>query len=122
MYPELDSYTSIVSELWKLYLNMAEPLLPDFDNWSPRELRNAEAAAIEFLNGNIIDIATTFEKRLGLMQRVTARLKSDEAGFEERMMCLSMIQELAQGLEESAQEFFDIGCQPSVANIVRKAN
>lgn len=111
-----------MSESWKLYLNMSEPLLPDFDKWSQRELRNAEAAAIEFLNDNIVDIATTFEKRLGLMQRVTARLKSDSAGFQERMMCLSMIQELAQGLEESAQEFFDIGCQPSVANIVRKVS
>ncbi|MGI8428185.1 MAG: hypothetical protein ACR2OB_02530 [Solirubrobacteraceae bacterium] len=101
---------------------MAEPLLPDFDQWLPHELRAAEAAAIEFLNDNIVDIATTFEKRLGLLQRVTAQLKADGTAFEERMMCLSMIQELAQGLEESAQEFFDIGCQPSVANIVRKAH
>ncbi len=100
---------------------MAAPLLPDFTKWSARELQNAEVAAIDFLNGNIHDIARTFEKRLGLMGRVAARMKSAEAGFEDRMMCLSMIQELAQGLGESAKEFFEIGCQPSVANIVRGA-
>ena len=100
---------------------MAAPLLPDFTKWSARELQNAEVAAIDFLNDNVVDIAVTFEKRLGLMRRVATRMKSAEAGFEERMMCLSMIQELAQGLGESAQEFFEIGCQPSVANIVRGA-
>ena len=100
---------------------MAAPLLPDFTKWSARELQNAEAAAIEFLNDNIVDIAVTFEKKLNLMRRVTARMQSHEAGFEERMMCLSMIQELAQGLGESAKDFFEIGCQPSVANMVRRA-
>ena len=100
---------------------MDTPLLPDFTKWSARELQNAEVAAIDFLNDNVVDIAVTFEKRLGLMRRVAARMKSTEAGFEERMMCLSMIQELGQGLGESAKEFFEIGCQPSVANIVRGA-
>ena len=98
---------------------MAVPLLPDFKKWSARELRNAEVAAVDFLNGNIEGIAATFEKRLGLMSRITGRMKSAEAGFEERMMCLSMIQELAQGLGDSAKEFFEIGCQTSVANMVR---
>ena len=100
---------------------MAVPLLPDFTKWSSRELRNAEVAAIDFLNDNIESIAATFEKRLGLMRRTAARMRSSEAGFEERMMCLSMIQELAQGLADSAQEFFEIGCQTSVANILRAA-
>jgi hypothetical protein len=100
---------------------MAAPLLPDFTRWSPRELQKAESAAIDFLNDNISAIANTFEKRLSLLSRITERLKSTQAGFEERMMCLSMIQELSQGLEESAREFFEIGCQPSVANIVRRS-
>lgn len=101
---------------------MATPLLPDFSRWSARELQKAEIAAIEFLNGNIQDIATTFDQRLNLMRRVTARMKSPDAGFEERMMCLSMIQELSAGLQESASEFFEIGCQPSVANLMRRAD
>lgn len=109
-----------MSEFLQLCFRMNEPLLPDFDRWSQRELHKAEAAAIEFLKNNSVDIANTFEKRLALMLRVTARLKTPDADFEERMMCLSMLQELAQGLEESAREFFDIGCQPSVANIFRK--
>lgn len=99
---------------------MAAPL-PDFTRWSPRELQKAEAAAIDFLNNNIGDIAGTFEKRLNLICRVIVRLKSAEACFEERMMCLSMIQELSQGLEESAREFFEIGCQPSVASLIAES-
>lgn len=47
-------------------------------------------------------------------------MKSAGVGFEERMMCLSMIQELSQGLAESAREFFEIGCQPSVANLISR--
>jgi hypothetical protein len=98
---------------------MATPLLPDFNHWSQQELQKAEAAAIDFLNTNIGEIARTFEKRVKLIRRVTTRMKSEEAGFEERMVCLSMIQELSQGLEESAREFFEIGCQPSVAKLIQ---
>ena len=93
--------------------------MPDFSSWSTNELRNAEAAAVDFLNANIGQIATTFEKRIKLIRRVTAQMKDDGAGFEERMICLSMIQELSVGIGESAREFFEIGCQPRVANIVR---
>ena len=101
---------------------MAVPLLPDFTKWSARELHKAQVAAIDFLNGNIEDIAATFEKRLGLMGRITAQMRSTEAIFEDRMLCFAMIQELAQGLGDSAQEFFEIGCQTTVANIVRNAD
>ena len=97
---------------------MGAPLLPDFTKWSPQELQKAESAAISFLNNNIGEIAETFEKRVRLIRQVSARMKSDGVGFEERMMCLSIIQELSQGLEESAREFFEIGCQPSVAKMM----
>jgi hypothetical protein len=97
---------------------MGAPLLPDFNHWTPQELQKAEMAAIDFLNSNIAEIAQTFEKRLRLMRQIAARMTSGEIGFEERMMCLSMIQELSQGLQESAREFFEIGCQPSVANLI----
>lgn len=99
---------------------MATPLLPDFNRWSPQELQRAEAAAIDFLNTNIGDIALTFEKRLKLLRNVTSRMRCEDACFEERMLCLSMIQELSQGLEESAREFFEIGCQPSVAHLMKR--
>lgn len=97
---------------------MATPLMPDFTRWSDQELHRAEHAAVDFLNSNVTAIANTFEKRLKLIRKVNERLKSD-IDFEERMMCLSMIQELSQGLEESAREFFEIGCQPRVAKMVK---
>ena len=93
-------------------------MLPDFNRWSPQEIQRAEDAAIEFLNSHSGEIAQTFEKRLKLIRQVVGRMKSASVGFEERMLCLSMIQELSQGLEESAREFFEIGCQPSVARIM----
>ncbi len=99
---------------------MGEHLLPDFTRWSPRELEKAQHAAMDFVNGNIGEIAVTFEKRITLIRRVTSRMKSGDIGFEERMICLAMIQELSQGLEESAREFFEIGCTPTVANTVNR--
>ena len=99
---------------------MGAPLLPDFTRWSPHELQKAQCAAIDFLNGNIGEIALTFEKRLSLIRQVTVRMKSADIGFEERMICLATIQELSQGLEESAREFFEIGCNPTVAHTVNR--
>lgn len=99
---------------------MAAPLLPDFTRWSAQELQKAELAAIEFLNSNIGDIAQTFERRLKLLRQVSDRMKSDTSDFEDRMLCLSMVQELAVGLEQSAREFFEIGCQPRVAVMVKQ--
>ena len=100
---------------------MGVPLLPDFTRWSPQELRKAEAAAMDFLNEHIVEIAQTFEKRLKLIRRVSARMTAEDACFEERMLCLSVIRELSQSLEQSASEFFEIGCQPAVAKLVRDA-
>lgn len=92
---------------------------PDFTKWSAQELQKAELAAVDFLNDNIVDIAGTFEKRLTIIRRMVGLLKSEGVGFEQRMMYLTMIEELSQGLAESAREFFDIGCVPSVANMLK---
>ena len=35
------------------------------------------------------------------------------------MMYLTMIEELSAGLGQSAREFFEIGCLPSVANLLK---
>ena len=93
---------------------------PDFTRWSPQELQKAELAAVDFINDNIGEIVGTFEKRVAIIKRLLALLKSDGIGFEQRMMYLSMVQELAEGLAESAREFFEIGCVPSVANMVQQ--
>ena len=93
---------------------------PDFTKWSAQELQKAELAAMDFLNDNITEIAETFEKRLKILQRILGLLKTEGISFEQRMMYLSMIQELATGLGDSAREFFEIGCVPSVANMVQQ--
>lgn len=101
---------------------MAAPMLPDFNRWSPHELQKAESAAMDFLNENISAIALTFEKRIKLIRSITERMKSSNVGFEERMLCLTMIQDLSQGLGESAREFFEIGCVPTVARAMKRAD
>jgi hypothetical protein len=93
---------------------------PDFDKWSQQELRKAELAAVDFLNDNIVDIAETFDKRLQILRRIVSLLKSEGIPFEQRMMYLTMIDELSHGLGQSAREFFDIGCIPSVANMLKQ--
>jgi hypothetical protein len=93
---------------------------PDFTSWSAQELQKAELAAVDFLNDNIVDIANTFEKRLLIIKRIVGLLRSEGVPFEQRMMYLTMIEELSQGLGQSAREFFDIGCIPSVANMLRR--
>jgi len=92
---------------------------PDFAKWSPQELQKAELAAVDFLNDNVHDIAGTFEKRLAIIKRIVGLLKAEGVGFEQRMMYLTMIEELSAGLGQSAREFFEIGCLPSVANLLK---
>lgn len=95
------------------------PELPDFDLWTARELEQAENAAIEFLNENIEGIADTFDKRASLIRRVIGMMRSGDATFEERMMYLSLLQEIAVSVSESARDFFEIGCVPRVAHLVK---
>ena len=96
------------------------PELPDFGSWTPRQLAEAENAAIEFLNQNIGGIADTFDKRASLIRRVIAMMRSGDATFEERMMYLSLLQEIAASVSESARDFFEIGCVPRVAHLVKE--
>jgi len=93
--------------------------LPDFASWTPRQLEEAENAAIKFLNENIEGIAETFDKRASLIRRVIALMRSGDATFEERMMYLSLLQEIANSVSESARDFFEIGCVPRVAHMIK---
>lgn len=99
---------------------MPAPVFPNFGKWSSDELKKAEKAAVCFLNQNSLGIAETFEKRLALMKQVAERLKSPNLTFDERMVCLSLMEELSKGLSESARGFFEIGCVPSVASLMRR--
>jgi hypothetical protein len=92
---------------------------PDFTKWSAEELQKAELAAVDFLNDNVADIAATFEKRLMIIRRIIGLLKLEGVTFEQRLMYLTMIEELSNGLGQSAREFFEIGCVPSVANMLK---
>jgi len=99
--------------------NMSVPAFPDFGKWSAEELKKAETAAVEFVNQNSTGIAQTFEKRLLILAKVVARLKAPGISFDERMLCLSVVEELSKGLSESARGFFEIGYVPSVAKLMK---
>jgi hypothetical protein len=47
-------------------------------------------------------------------------MRDSEATFEDRMLYLSLLEEIAVSVRESAHEFFEIGCIPRVASIVRE--
>ncbi len=74
---------------------------PDFSSWTPRELEQPENAANE------------------CHRHDAHMMRSGDATFEERMMYLSLLQEIAAAVSESARDFFEIGCVPRVANIVK---
>lgn len=95
------------------------PDFSEYERWSPQELQAAERVAMEFLNENMCGIADTFEQRIALLRRLTGMLRSGDVSFEDRMLYLSLVQEIAASVSDSAREFFDIGCGPQVARIIR---
>ena len=97
------------------------PDFPDFERWSPQELQQAERVAMDFLTENIDGIADTFEQRIGLLRRLTGMLRDSETPFEDRMMYLSLLGEIATSVSDSARDFFNIGAGPGVAKIIRNA-
>lgn len=97
---------------------MKSPLLADFSCWSPGQLQRAETAAGAFLKTNMGKIAHDFEMRLRLIRQVTDRMRMANVSFEERMICLSMIEELSKGMEQTAHDLFELGVQPTVANMM----
>jgi hypothetical protein len=95
------------------------PEFSDYERWSPQELRKAEQVAMEFLQENVPGIADTFDQRIALLRRLVGMLRSDEASFEDRMLYLSLLDEIATSISESAREFFNIGSGPRVAKLIR---
>jgi len=96
--------------------------LPDFseyERWSPQDLQQAEQLAMDFLSENMTSIADTFDQRIALMRRLTGMLRANDLGFEDRMLYLSLLQEIATSMSDSARDFFNIGCGPQVARIIR---
>lgn len=95
------------------------PDFPEYERWSPQELQQAERVAMEFLNENMAGIADTFDQRIALLRRLTGMLRSGDVSFEDRMLYLSLVQEIATSVSDSARDFFNIGCGPQVARIIR---
>jgi hypothetical protein len=95
------------------------PEFSDFERWSPQELRQAERVAMEFLQENVAGIADTFDQRIGLLRRLTGMMRSEDSTFEDRMLYLSLLDEIATSISESARDFFNIGSGPRVAKLIR---
>ena len=96
--------------------------LPDFseyERWSAQELQQAERVAMDFLNENMSGIADTFDQRIALLRRLVGMLRASSTTFEDRMLYLSLLHEIATSVSDSARDFFDIGCGPHVARIIR---
>lgn len=96
------------------------PEFSDFERWSPQELQRAERVAMEFLDENIQGIADTFDQRIALLRRLTGMLRSGDCSFEDRMLYLSLLEEIATSVSDSARDFFNIGSGPRVAKLIRE--
>jgi len=95
------------------------PEFSDFERWSPQDLQQAERVAMDFLAENIEGIADTFDQRISLLRRLTGMLRAPETAFEDRMLYLSLLEEIATSVSDSARDFFNIGAGPGVAKIIR---
>jgi hypothetical protein len=90
----------------------------DYSNWSDAELARAESTAEQFLAQNNRQISLVFQRQKAMLDRLVEMLRQPDLTLEERLDCFARIAEIAEGLRECANGFFDLGAQPLVARVI----
>jgi hypothetical protein len=90
----------------------------DFSKWTGSELARAEATAEQFLSEHQLSISQVFARQCVILQRMVALLGVDNLTLEERLDCFARIGEVADGMQRSANGFFNLGSQPLVARML----
>lgn len=93
----------------------------DFSRWTDAELARAEDTADRFLSQNHLAIWQSFARQGAILQRLVAVLRRSDLSLEERLDCFARIAEVSQGVQDSANGFFDLGSQPVVALMLSSA-
>jgi len=89
----------------------------DYSRWSDAELARAKTTATEFLVQNQKEISRVFVRQKVLLEDLIGNLQRD-LSLEDRLDCFARIAEIADGLRECANGFFELGAQPLVARAV----
>lgn len=92
----------------------------DFSHWTDSELARAEVTAGQFLNDNQVTISVVFARQCAILQRLIAMLGHGNLSLDEQLDCFARIGELADGLQRSANGFFNLGSQPLVARMLAR--
>lgn len=95
--------------------------LSDYSTWSGAELAQAESAAQQFLSEHHTAIWESFARQGTVLARLFAMLKAADLTLEQRLDCFARIAEVSQGLQDSANGFFELGSQPVVARTLAEA-
>jgi hypothetical protein len=90
----------------------------DYSNWSDAELARAESTAEQFLAQNNRQISLVFQRQKAMLDRLVEVLRKPDLTLEERLDCFARIAEIAEGLRECANGFFELGAQPLVARVI----
>jgi len=90
----------------------------DYANWSAPELRRAESEADRFLTENQDVIQENLEATVTVLNRLVKSLGASQMTLDERLNCFARIAEAARALEEDAEGFFSLACEPVVARLL----
>jgi hypothetical protein len=90
----------------------------DFSHWTDSELARAETTAGQFLAEHHNTISMVFARQCAILQRMVSMLAQGNLTLEQRLDCYARIGELADGMQRSANGFFELGSQPLVARVL----
>lgn len=94
----------------------------DYSGWTNLELQRARATAQAYLTTHQTDVQRALAAQCRVLVGLIENLGSTELTFEDQLDCLAHIGDVSQIIRDSAQGFFDLGCQPVVAQTLVRAN
>jgi hypothetical protein len=94
----------------------------DYANWSEPELRRAESEADRFLTESREAIHENLEATVTVLNRLVKGLSASEMSLDERLDRFARIAEAARALEEDAEGFFSLACEPVVARLLSQVD
>ncbi len=94
----------------------------DYSSWSGAELTRAGNTAEQFLSENHLAIWQSFSRQGAVLERLVSVLKRADLSLEQRLDCFARIAEVSQGVQDTANGFFELGSEPVIALVLSKAD
>ncbi len=90
----------------------------NYADWTPEDLRKAEATASQFLAENGEEIGETLRTKARFLDVLIGRISAPVTTFDDRLEYLARISEIAELIREECDGFFELASQPTVARIL----